>query len=151
MVAHRQECCWKGTWDFYILVCRQQQETVCHTGRSLSIRDPEPVPHSHTLPPPRAISPDSVTFYGLSIFFEHIQAITFIYFMWAHCHSLQTHQKRASDPNTDGCEPPCGYWKLNSGPLEEQSVLLTAEPSLQPLGQTFKHRSLSSHSNTFLF
>jgi hypothetical protein len=24
---------------------------------------------------------------------------------------------------------PCGCWKLNSGPLEEQSVLLTAEPS----------------------
>ncbi|ERE86836.1 cystathionine beta-synthase-like isoform 1 [Cricetulus griseus] len=31
-----------------------------------------------------------------------------------------------------GCEPPCGCWVLNSGPLEEQSVLLTAEPSLQP-------------------
>ena len=31
----------------------------------------------------------------------------------------------------DGCEPPCGCWKLNSGPLEEQSVPLTAEPSLQ--------------------
>jgi hypothetical protein len=24
-------------------------------------------------------------------------------------------------------------WELNSGPLEEQSVLLTSEPSLQPL------------------
>jgi hypothetical protein len=35
------------------------------------------------------------------------------------------------DPITDGCEPPCGCWDLNSGPLEEQSVLLTAEPSLQ--------------------
>jgi hypothetical protein len=32
----------------------------------------------------------------------------------------------------DGCEPPCGCWDLNSGPLEEQSLLLTAEPSLQP-------------------
>jgi hypothetical protein len=32
----------------------------------------------------------------------------------------------------DGCEPPYGCWELNSGPLEEQSVLLTAEPSLQP-------------------
>jgi hypothetical protein len=21
---------------------------------------------------------------------------------------------------TDGCEPPCGCWELNSGPLEEQ-------------------------------
>jgi hypothetical protein len=45
---------------------------------------------------------------------------------------FQTHQKRASDPITDGCEPPCGCWDLNSGPLEEQSVLLTSEPSLQP-------------------
>ena len=37
----------------------------------------------------------------------------------------------ASDPIRDGCEPPCGCWELNSGSLEEQSVLLTAEPSLQ--------------------
>ena len=31
----------------------------------------------------------------------------------------------------DGCEPPGGCWKLNSGPLEEQPVLLTTEPSFQ--------------------
>ena len=37
-----------------------------------------------------------------------------------------------SDLFTDGCEPPCSCWGLNSGPKEEQSVLLTAEPSLQP-------------------
>jgi hypothetical protein len=37
----------------------------------------------------------------------------------------------------DGCEPPCGCWDLNSGPSEEQSVLLTAGPSLQPLGFLF--------------
>ena len=42
-------------------------------------------------------------------------------------------QKRASDPITDGCEPPCGCWELNSGPLEKQLVLLTAKPSLQPI------------------
>jgi hypothetical protein len=29
------------------------------------------------------------------------------------------HQKRASDFITGGCEPPCGCWDLNSGPLEE--------------------------------
>jgi hypothetical protein len=29
-------------------------------------------------------------------------------------------------------EPPCGCWALNSGPLEDQLVLLTIEPSLQP-------------------
>jgi hypothetical protein len=32
----------------------------------------------------------------------------------------------------NGCEPPCGCCELNSGPLEEKSVLLTTAPSLQP-------------------
>jgi hypothetical protein len=49
-----------------------------------------------------------------------------------HSSCLQTHQKRASDPITDGCEPPCVYWDLNSGPLEKQPVLLTTELPLQP-------------------
>jgi hypothetical protein len=26
---------------------------------------------------------------------------------------------KALDPITDSCEPPCGCWDLNSGPLEE--------------------------------
>jgi hypothetical protein len=47
-------------------------------------------------------------------------------------------QKRASDLIMDGCEPPCGCWDLNSGPSEEHLVLLTAEPSLQPLTFFFK-------------
>jgi hypothetical protein len=42
------------------------------------------------------------------------------------------HQKRVSDLITGGCEPPCGCWDLNSGPLEEQSVLLPSESSRQP-------------------
>jgi hypothetical protein len=40
------------------------------------------------------------------------------------------HQKRVSDLIMDGCEPPCSCWDLNSRPSEEQSVLLTTEPSL---------------------
>jgi hypothetical protein len=52
--------------------------------------------------------------------------------MQIHLHSFQRHQKRASDPITDGHEPPYGCWELNWGPLEEQLVLLTAEPSFQP-------------------
>ena len=44
----------------------------------------------------------------------------------------------ASDLITDGCEPPCGCWELNSGPLEEQLVLLTVVPSLQPKNEIFK-------------
>jgi hypothetical protein len=48
------------------------------------------------------------------------------------CFGRQAHQKWASDSIKDGCETPCGFWGLNSGPLEEQSVFLTAEPPLQP-------------------
>ena len=43
----------------------------------------------------------------------------FVLRIWVHCSC------------TDGREPSCGYWELNSGPWEKQSVLLTAEPSLQ--------------------
>jgi len=64
-------------------------------------------------------------FFPLIFFFLEL----FILFL-QHCCCLQTHQKRVLDSITDGCEPPCGCWGLNSGPLEEQSVLLTA---LQPL------------------
>ncbi|CAO2596736.1 hypothetical protein LEMLEM_LOCUS8734 [Lemmus lemmus] len=46
-------------------------------------------------------------------------------------------QKRALDLITDGCEPPCGCQELNSGPLEEQAMLLTFEPFLQPPKLTF--------------
>ncbi|CAO2634374.1 E3 ubiquitin-protein ligase NEDD4, partial [Lemmus lemmus] len=33
---------------------------------------------------------------------------------------------------TDGCEPPCGCWELNPGSLEEDHLLLSDEPYLQP-------------------
>lgn len=40
--------------------------------------------------------------------------------------------KRESDPPgsgvTDGYEPACDGWELNSGPLEEQQVFSTNEP-----------------------
>jgi hypothetical protein len=71
--------------------------------------------------------------------FSFLKKDLFIYYMWAHFSSLQTHQKRALDPITNGCELPCGCWELNSGPLEEQPVLLTTEPSLQPPGSAFTH------------
>jgi hypothetical protein len=37
-----------------------------------------------------------------------------------------------SDHIMSGCEPLCGCWDLNSRPLEDQSLLLPAEPSLSP-------------------
>lgn len=39
-------------------------------------------------------------------------------------------QKRATDANIDSFEPSCGCWEF-SGPLEEQTVYLATEPSLQ--------------------
>ena len=63
-------------------------------------------------------------------FFKHFFLKIYL-FIWVHCSCLQMHQKRASDPITNGYEPPCGCWELNLGPLEEQPVLLTLELSLQ--------------------
>jgi E3 ubiquitin-protein ligase NEDD4 len=45
-------------------------------------------------------------------------------------------------PITYGCEPPCGCWELNSRPLEEQSMLSTAEPSLQSLKGNLKKNKI---------
>jgi hypothetical protein len=52
-------------------------------------------------------------------------------------------QKRASDHTRDGYESPCGCWRLNSGPLEEQTVLLTTKPSLQFQLLTLNDKSLA--------
>lgn len=35
------------------------------------------------------------------------------------------------------CEPQCGDWEVNGCPLEEQSMHLTAESSLQTLNSRF--------------
>jgi len=44
-----------------------------------------------------------------------------------------TQHKTASDD----WEPPCELWELNSVPLKVQPVLLTSDPSLQPLVRAF--------------
>lgn len=44
-------------------------------------------------------------------------------------------QKKMSDPlncSYGCCEPRCGCWKGNLGPLQKQQILLFAAPSLQP-------------------
>lgn len=38
---------------------------------------------------------------------------------------------------TSSCEQPCWSWELNQGPLEEQLVFFTIEPSLQPVFFSF--------------
>ena len=50
---------------------------------------------------------------------------------------------RSSEAGVTGSgESPCGCWELNPDPLEEQSVLLTAEPTLQPQVRRFIIRDL---------
>ena len=56
----------------------------------------------------------------------------FILCIWVHCNCFQTHRKRESDHIAYGCEPQRGCWELTSGPLDEQSVLLTTDPSFYP-------------------
>jgi hypothetical protein len=54
--------------------------------------------------------------------------------------SVYRGQGRASDSPgvgvTDGCELPSGCWELSLGPVQEHSVLLTAELPLQ-LGASY--------------
>jgi hypothetical protein len=69
-----------------------------------------------------------------------------------HCSYLQTHQKRASHLISDGCEPTCSFWDLNSWTLEEQSVLLTTKPSLQSWAKYFlKLLSVYTHPSMYIW
>lgn len=56
---------------------------------------------------------------------------------------MSEHQRNACDPIIDGCEAPRGSWELSSGPLNAELfkhlVLLTAEPSPQPLQSVFPY------------
>jgi E3 ubiquitin-protein ligase NEDD4 len=60
-----------------------------------------------------------------------------VYHVHAWC--PQKSEKAIRSPGTvvtDCCELPCGCWKSNPGPVEEQPVLLTSEPSGEvPSGQ----------------
>jgi hypothetical protein len=100
----------------------------------------------------RGISTDDLLFRkkGLFLFFSmHVRWLTtssfLFYFIFLRFIIIskftvavfRQHQKRMSELIMGGCEPPCGCWDLNSGPSEEQSVLLPAEPSLQPWLTTF--------------
>jgi hypothetical protein len=43
-----------------------------------------------------------------------------IYLFYVYEYAVSRHTRRGHHiPITDGCEPPCGCWELNSGPLEE--------------------------------
>jgi hypothetical protein len=43
----------------------------------------------------------------------------YLYHVYEHTATVFRHTRRGHQmPITDGCEPPCGYWELNSVPLE---------------------------------
>jgi hypothetical protein len=93
----------------------------------LSQKSPIPSPRTTPLPTHSYVSEDGL------VGKRPIGLANFIYFIYmSTLWRLQTHHKRASDPITDGCEQQHGCSELNSGPLEEQSLFLTTEPSLQP-------------------
>ena len=75
------------------------------------------IPHSEAL----------VSLWSLDDFcqFGYILGI-WVLFLYVHLHA----RRETQIPIIDGCEPP-SYWELNSAPLEEQTVLLIAEPSLR--------------------
>jgi hypothetical protein len=71
----------------------------------------------------------------LTWFFFFFFLMIYLFYLYEYTVAVFRHirKKNASDPIIEGCEPSHGCWELNSGPLEERPVLLTAEPSLQPL------------------
>ena len=50
----------------------------------------------------------------------------------------------------DSCELSCRFWELNLGPLEELSVLLTVEPSLQCWWSLLNHHYLLVLANQYI-
>jgi hypothetical protein len=88
------------------------------------------------------ISPFFFSFFSSSsslffLLFLLLLLLLTLFYLYEYIVAVFRDTTRISDSITDCCEPPCGCWELNSEPLEEQSVLLTAKPSLK-------------HSNTLL-
>lgn len=67
------------------------------------------------------------------MFYVYICVPEYVYVHHMHA-GIQGRQKRAPEPPrlvvTDSFEPLHGRWEPNSGPLQKQPVLTTAEPSL---------------------
>ena len=63
------------------------------------------------------------------LFFLSFYLLFYVYWCFAYMYVCV----KVSDIGVmDSCELPCGCWELNLGPLEDQSMLLTTELSLQP-------------------
>ena len=56
------------------------------------------------------------------ILVKHIQDLYIHVFYMCECSVFMHTSYRQSDSIADGSEPPCGFWELNSVPLEDQAV-----------------------------
>lgn len=68
-----------------------------------------------------------------------------------HAWCLQRLEGGVESPGTgviDSCKLPCGYQESNSGPIEEQPVLLTVVLSLHPIKEDSKQKLTSDSSYT---
>ena len=81
--------------------------------------------------------PISLLSQGAFFLMIHIYLFILFYFYVHWCFACLHVCMKLSDALKNGvadsCELPCGYRVLNQGPMEEQPVLLTSVPSLQPL------------------
>ena len=75
---------------------------------------------------------------SLSVYFLPFKVYLFYFYVYDCFACIGTHVWRSEEgirsPETGvtgGCEPPCRCWEPNSGPLQEQQMLLTAKPSFQ--------------------
>lgn len=72
-------------------------------------------------------------FYLFVVFFDFVILYVHLYTMYIQC--PQGPEEGIGSPGagvTDCYKLPSGCWRLNTGPLEEQQVVFTAKPSLQP-------------------
>jgi hypothetical protein len=56
----------------------------------------------------------------------------YVYHLYTQCLQMPVDGIRSPETRVrDGYKSPCGYYKLSPGPVEENSMLLTTEQSLQ--------------------
>jgi hypothetical protein len=92
----------------------------------------------------------------LNIFLIYLFIYLFVYLLNMHVLSayVPTCQKRASDPFTDGCQPLCGCWELNSGPLKAADSALNqplSHLSRPPNKSFFKKKKIGLMEASWVF
>jgi hypothetical protein len=67
-------------------------------------------------------------------FHSFLKIFIYLFYVYEYTVVVFRHTRRGHQISLQmvGCESLCSCWKLNSGPLEEQSVLLTNKSLLQP-------------------